>query len=198
MIKSLEVPMRAHRAFAALALAATALATAGCSGDDGADEPTQDAADEQQEVADEPVADAADDTSDDAADVVSTASEPVDVCGLFTSDDFAAVYGVAPAASGESLTAQGSLLGGCSYAGPDGEYAMIQARPATEWEGTVAAYGGAPAAAASMDTSFEASIGLLAAFDGQPWFAHIMAGTDPGVWDETTSVGIAEAIAAHL
>lgn len=199
--------MRSHRTVATIAsLALAALALSACGGtDDDADAPEQGVADEQ-ETGGEPadIEDAATDVDDDTAGDTTgdttgdTADGPVDVCGLFTGDDFAATFGAPPAAPGEALDAQGSLLGGCSYAGSDGQFVMIQARPASEWDGTVAMYGGAPAAGASMDTSFEAAIGLLAAFDGQPWFAHIMVSQDPGVWDEGISVTVAEAMAAHL
>ncbi len=186
-------------AAAALPIALTALLLAGCGGDDdaGTSEPIAD--EPAQEVADEPAAQ--DDTTageDATTDTAPPSSDPVDVCTLFTADDFTAVLGVAPAVPAESAEPQGSLLGGCSYLGPEGQILVIQARPGNEWEGTVEMYGGAPAAGASMDTSFGAEIGLLAAFDGQAWFGHIMCSLDPGVWDEATSVAVAETIAAHL
>lgn len=195
--------MTSHRAAAAVVpIALAALLLAGCGGGDDDAEATQ-AEDRTHEVADEPDADADavtddDTTADTTADTGTAASGPVDVCALFTADDFTAVFGVAPVTPAESAEAQGSLLGGCSYLGPDAQVVVIQARPAGEWEGTVEMYGGAPAAGASMDTSFEAAIGLLASFDGQDWFGHIMCSEDPGVWDEAKSVAIAEAIAAHL
>ncbi len=187
--------MRSHRVLSAVA-AALVLLTAGCSDDDTADTGSAEEAPAEETDADDD-AGAQDAPADDSSDTT-TAAGPVDVCALFTADDFTAVFGVAADAPGAPVEPQGSLLGGCSYMGPDGQAAMIQARPATEWEGTVEMYGGAPAAGASMDTTFEASIGLLAAFDGQPWFAHIMSSLEPGSWDEATSVAVAEAIAAKL
>ena len=190
--------MRSHRVLSAVA-AALVLLTAGCSGDDTSEAGSAQEApvEEAPDADDDADAGAQDAPADDSSDTTAAAG-PVDVCALFTADDFTAVFGVAADAPGAPVEPQGSLLGGCSYMGPDGQAAMIQARPATEWEGTVEMYGGAPAAGASMDTTFEASIGLLAAFDGQPWFAHIMSSLEPGSWDEATSVAVAEAIAAKL
>lgn len=195
--------MRARRAIAtAVPVVLGALLLTGCGGGDATADPAQDAAEpdtteQAQDDTDEPADEDADAASEEGTDTAD-ASGPVDVCALFTADDFATVFGVAPSAPGESVQAQGSLLGGCSYMGPGGQFAMIQARPAGEWDGTVEMYGGAPAAGASMDTSFEAEVGLLAAFDGQAWFGHIMCSLDPGVWDEATSVAVAEAMASHL
>ncbi len=92
----------------------------------------------------------------------------------------------------------GSILGGCGYVGEDGSNVLIQARPADEWQYAAEAYGGAPAAGASVETVFSSSLGLLARFEGLDWFAHIMVSDSSGTWDERASVSVAETIASHI
>lgn len=120
---------------------------------------------------------------------------PVDVCALLSRADAEAVMG--PLADEPTRDqAQGSMLGGCNFASPQGASASISARPAREYQGTVdyatRREPGTTVEGVGTEAIFIPKTGMFVRFADQPYFVHILASKTPGTWDKDLSVELAK------
>lgn len=124
-------------------------------------------------------------------------AKPVDACAVFDGDAFQTVTGQASVTGGDPIAADGSLLGGCNHVSADGHSVMVSFRPADEWEASVKAYDlDAVTGLEGIDARYSDDIGLLARFEGKPWFAQILAGKVPD-WDRDTAAEVAKVIQSN-
>ena len=175
----------------AIALALTAALALGACGDD------DDAASDTDTGAGE---DTSSDSGDGATDDElvdppaggSTNGEPVDVCALITAADISEALG-SEFGEGEPQPSQGSLLGQCDFSAADVTTAevvlvSISARPAGEYDATVAASGNPTPVDGFSGDANQTDAGLMLSYED--FMIHVLAvgasGLDP---DAAVSVG---------
>ena len=118
----------------------------------------------------------------------------VDVCAFASKEQVEGVVGKL-SAEPKADTPQGSLLGGCQYSF-EGGLAMVHARPASEWQGTVDASGGGTAIADLGEKAVDVGkTGVFVQPAGKPYFLHVLAVTGAGP-DNAKATAVAKVVAA--
>lgn len=102
------------------------------------------------------------------------AAAAVDICSFATKEQIETAVAGKATAEPAAQPAQGSFLGGCNYQ-TDGGMVSVSGRPATEWDGTVAATGEMTDVAGVGEKAVSSpKVGVFVKPAGKSYFLHVM------------------------
>ena len=134
--------------------------------------------------------------ADPAAAPAAPGQEAIDICGKIAKADVEAAVGKVTGEP-EAMKAQGSMLGMCNWMTEAG-MASVSARPAGEYDATVASVKNGKDVAGIGEKTNASDVGYLVKLAGKPYMLQVMVMNMQGKLDAAKSEALAKLAAAKL